>query len=143
MIVQNKIKKILKIYKTVAVVGLSRSPNKESYNVSSYLKDNGFKIIPINPFASNILGEKCFKNLLEIPFNIQKTIEIIDIFRPAAEIKQIVEDAIKLKKIHNLPHVIWMQLNIINNEASKLAKDSGFTVVMNRCMMIEHSKLTH
>jgi hypothetical protein len=143
MTVQNKIQKILNTYKTIAVVGLSRSPNKESYMVSSYLKDNGFKIIPINPFASKILGEKSYKKLLEIPFEIQRTIEIIDIFRPSADVPKIVEEAIKLKKIHNLPYVIWMQLNIVNDAAAKIARNAGFTVIMNRCMMIEHSKLFH
>jgi len=143
MTVQTKINKILKIYKTVAVVGLSRSPNKESYMVSSYLKDNGFKIIPINPFANKILGEKSYKRLLEIPFEIQRTIEIIDIFRPSTDVPKIVEEAIKLKKTHNLPYVIWMQLNIVNDEAAKIARNAGFTVIMNRCMMIEHSKLFH
>ena len=143
MTVQNKIQKILNTYKTIAVVGLSRSPNKESYMVSSYLKDNGFKIIPINPFASKILGEKRYKKLLEIPFEIQRTIEIIDIFRPSADVPKIVEEAIKLKKIHNLPYAIWMQLNIVNDEAAKIARNAGFTVIMNRCMMIEHSKLFH
>ena len=143
MTVQNKIQKILNIYKTIAVVGLSRSPNKESYMVSSYLKDNGFKIIPVNPFASKILGEKSYKKLLEIPFEIQRTIEIIDIFRPSTDVPKIVEEAIKLKKIHNLPYVIWMQLNIVNDEAAKIARNAGFTVIMNKCMMIEHSKLFH
>ncbi len=143
MTVQNKIQKILKTYKTVAVVGLSRSPNKESYMVSSYLKDKGFKIIPVNPFATKILGEKSYKKLLEIPFEIQRTIEIIDIFRPSTDVPKIVEEAIKLKKTHNLPYVIWMQLNIVNDEAAKIARNAGFTVIMNRCMMIEHSKLFH
>ena len=143
MTVQNKIQKILKTYKTVAVVGLSRSPNKESYMVSSYLKDKGFKIIPVNPFATKILGEKSYKKLLEIPFEIQRTIEIIDIFRPSTDVPKIVEEAIKLKKTHNLPYVIWMQLNIVNDEAAKIARNAGFTVIMNKCMMIEHSKLFH
>ena len=143
MTVQNKIQKILKTYKTVAVVGLSRSPNKESYMVSSYLKDKGFTIIPVNPFATKILGEKSYKKLLEIPFEIQRTIEIIDIFRPSTDVPKIVEEAIKLKKIHILPYVIWMQLNIVNDEAAKIARNAGFTVIMNKCMMIEHSKLFH
>ena len=69
--------------------------------------------------------------------------KIIDIFRPSTDILKIVEEAIKLKKTHNLPYVIWMQLNIVNDEAAKTARNAGFTVIMNRCMMIEHSKLFH
>ena len=138
---QNKIQEILTTYRTVAVVGLSRSPNKDSYKVSSYLKDNGFKIIPINPYADKILGEKSYKSLLEVPLEIRRTLEIVDIFRPSDNVPRIVEESIKLKKLHRLPHVIWMQINIINNRAAKIARTAGFTVVMNRCMMIEHSKL--
>ena len=79
---QNEIKEILSNYKTVAVVGLSREAGKDSHRVSVYLKQHGFNIIPVNPFADEILGEKSYKSLMEIPPEIQKTIEIVDVFRP-------------------------------------------------------------
>jgi hypothetical protein len=141
MVEQNKIKEILTNYRTVAVIGLSRDSNKDSYMVSSYLQDNGFKIIPVNPFARKILGERSYGNLLEIPVELQKTIEIVNIFRPSNDVPGIVEETIRLREIHGLPYVIWMQLGIINDIAAQKARNSGLQVVMNRCMMVEHSKL--
>jgi predicted CoA-binding protein len=113
---QNKIRKILTTYRIVAVVGLSRDSSKDSYLVTAYLKDNGFKIIPVNPFAHKILGEKSYENLLDIPVELQKTIEIVNIFRPSNDVPGIVAEAIKLKKMHGRPYVIWMQIGIINQE---------------------------
>jgi predicted CoA-binding protein len=141
MLGQNKIREILTAYRIVAVVGLSRDSSKDSYRVSSYLQDSGFKIIPVNPFADKILGEKSYKTLLEMPIDIQKTIEIVDIFRPSNDVLRIVEDVIRLRKKHGLPYVIWMQLGIINDLAAQMAKNSGLEVVMNRCIMVEHSRL--
>jgi predicted CoA-binding protein len=138
---QNERKEILTKYKTIAVVGLSRKSDKDSYRVSAYLKKQGFRIIPLNPFADEILGEKSYKSLLEIPPEIQKTIEIVDVFRPAKDVPLIVEQAIKLKKRYGKPYVIWMQLGIVNEKAAEAAKNAGLTVVMNKCMMVEHNRL--
>jgi predicted CoA-binding protein len=79
---QNAIKEILIKYKTVAVVGLSREPDKDSHRVSAYLKKHGFHIIPLNPFADEFLGEKSYKSLLDVPVEVQETIDVVDIFRP-------------------------------------------------------------
>jgi predicted CoA-binding protein len=133
-----EIKSILENYKTIAVVGLSKDPAKDSYRVAKYLKAKGYRIIPVNPFADVILEEKCYKSLLDIP----ETIEIVDIFRPAEDVPPIVDQAIELKKKLGNPHVIWMQLGIVNEEAAKRARDAGLTVVMNKCMMVEHKRLT-
>jgi predicted CoA-binding protein len=138
---QDEIKEILTTYRTVAVVGLSREPDKASYRVSAYLKAHGFRIIPVNPSADEVLGEKSYKSLLDIPPEIQKTIEVVDIFRPSKDVPVIVEQAIKLKAMHGKPHVVWMQLGIVNEQAAETAKKAGLTVVMNKCMMIEHSRL--
>ncbi|MEM1525199.1 MAG: CoA-binding protein [Nitrososphaerales archaeon] len=139
-LIDDKIKSALK-FKTIAIVGLSRDPNKDSYKVAEYLKANGYHIIPINPFADEILGEKCYKSLLDIPEDIQKTIEIIDIFRPSEEVLPIVEQAIQLKKNYGKPYFIWMQLGIINDKAAELARSVGLEVIMDKCMMIEHKRL--
>jgi predicted CoA-binding protein len=137
---QNEIREILTKYKTIAVVGLSRDPDKDSYRVSAYLKKHGFRIIPVNPFADEILGEKSYKSLLDIPAEIQKTIEIVDIFRPAKDVPPIVEQAVKLKEAHGKPYVVWMQLGIVNEQAAETAKKAGLTVIMNKCMMVEHRR---
>jgi predicted CoA-binding protein len=137
---QNEIKEILAKYKTVAVVGLSREPDKDSHRVSAYLKQHGFHIIPVNPFADEILGEKSYKSLMDIPPEIQKAIEIVDVFRPSRDVPPIVEQAIKLKAAYGKPNVVWMQLGIVNEQAAEAARQAGLTVVMNRCMMIEHRR---
>jgi len=139
-LIDEKIKLALR-YKTIAVVGLSRDPNKDSYKVAEYLKANGYRIIPVNPFADEILDEKCYKSLSNIPEEIQKTVEVVDIFRPSQDIPPIVEQAVQLKQKHGKPHLIWMQLGIINNQATELAEKAGLEVVMDRCMMIEHKRL--
>lgn len=128
-------------YKTIAIVGLSRDPNKDSYKVAEYLKANGYRIIPINPFADEILGEKCYKSLLDIPEEVQRAIEVVDIFRPSQDVPPIVEQVIQLKQRHGKPHVVWMQLGITNDEAAKLAEKAGLEVIMDRCMMIEHKRM--
>ena len=139
---QNEIKEILTRYRTVAVVGLSREPGKDSYRVSAYLKKHGFRIIPVNPYADEVLGEKSYKSLLEIPREIQKTVEVVDVFRPAKDVPPIVEQAIKLKKMFGKPCVVWMQLGIVNEQAAEAAGKAGLTVIMNKCIMLEHKRLS-
>lgn len=136
------VKEILTKYKTVAVVGLSRDPSKYSYVVADYLRKHGFTVIPVNPFTEEVMGLKSYKNLLDAPIEIQKTIEIVDIFRPSADIPPIVEQAVQLRKLHGVPHVVWMQLDIINEQAEEMARKAGMKVVMDKCMMREHLALS-
>ena len=137
---QSQIKEILK-YKVIAVVGLSKEPGKDSHRVSAYLKQHGYRIIPVNPFADEVLGEKSYKNLLDIPPEIQKTIEIVDIFRPAKDVPPIVEQAIKLRALYGKPFVVWMQLGIVNEQTAEAARRAGLIVVMDKCLMVEHHRL--
>lgn len=127
--------------KVVAVVGLSKDSSKDSYHVAQYLQTQGYEIVPINPTADQILGEKCYKSLLDAPEEIQKRIEIVDIFRPSQDVPSIVDQAVQLKKRFGTIKAVWMQMGIINEEAAKKAEEAGLTVVMNRCMMIEHKRL--
>lgn len=135
------VREILTRYKTVAVVGLSRDPSKDSYHVAEYLKKHSFHIVPINPFADEVLGEKSYKSLLGMPAEVQKTLEIVDIFRSSAEVLPIVEQVIQLKKLFGVPYVVWMQLGIINDQAAETAKNAGLKVVMDKCMMQQHRRL--
>lgn len=127
--------------RVVAVVGLSKDSSKDSYHVAEYLQTQGYKIVPINPTADQILDEKCYKSLLEVPEDVQRQIEIVDIFRPPQDVPPIVDQAIQLKKRFGTLKAVWMQLGIIHEEAAKKAEEAGLTVVMNRCMMIEHKRL--
>lgn len=138
---EENVEEILTGYKVVAVVGASRDPSKDSNRVAKYLQSKGFHIVPVNPTAEEILNEKSHKSLLDIPDEIQRTIEIVDIFRPSADVPNIVEQAVKMKKHNGIPRVIWMQLGIANDEAAKTAREAGMTVVMDKCMMQEHRRL--
>lgn len=123
-------RKILKTYKTIAVVGLSSNPEKPSHFVPKYLKDQGYTIIPVNPTAKGeILGQKVYAHLREIP----RKVEIVEIFRPPQDVPPIVKEAIAIGA-----KVIWMQEGIVNNAAAERAKAAGLTVIMDKCMMKVH-----
>lgn len=134
-------REILTRYKTVAIVGLSREPSKDSYRVAEYLKKHGFRIVPINPSSDEILGEKSYKSLIDMPAEVQKTLEVVDVFRPSAEVLPIVNQVVQLKKLYGVPYVVWMQLGIINEQAAEKARNAGLMVVMDKCMMQEHRRL--
>ncbi len=127
-----EIPEILRKFKIVAVVGASRNPQKDSHQVFLYLLAHGFEAYPVNPNAEEIAGHKCYKSLKELP----KTPEIVDIFRPSAEVPPIVDEAIEVGA-----KAIWMQSGIINEEAAQKAKKAGLEVVMNHCMAMENEKL--
>lgn len=127
-----EIRKILTAHKTVAVVGISDKPDRPSFHVASFLKDKGYRVIPVNPRLSEVLGEKVYADLNSIPGEI----EIVDIFRKPEDVGPVVDEAIAKKA-----KVIWMQEGIVNNEAADRARAAGLQVVMNKCMLKEISKL--
>lgn len=126
------IERILREFRTIAVVGLSPKPDRPSFRVASYLKSKGYRIIPVNPNAEEILGEKCYPSLSAIP----EKIEVVDIFRKSEEVLPVVEEAIQVGA-----KAIWMQEGVINEEAQKRAQANGLLVVMDRCMYKEHARL--
>jgi predicted CoA-binding protein len=125
------IRKILGETKTIAMVGLSSNPQRPSYFVASYLKHEGYRIIPVNPAADTILGERSYPDLL----NIEEPVDLVDIFRRPAECTEIVRQAITIQA-----KSVWMQLRVVNPEAAHLAKASGLQVVMDRCVKMEHGR---
>ena len=136
------IKEVLSTCKTIAVIGISREPEKDSYQVAKYMQKHGYRIVPVNPFADEILGENSYKSLLDIPAEIQKEIDMVDVSRPAKDVPPIVKQAIQLRKKHGKPIAFWMQLGIVNEKASATAQKAGLTVIMDKCLMKEHKKLS-
>ncbi len=126
------LKTILTNAKTIAVVGLSANPSRDSNGVASYLKKNGYRIIPVNPSVDEILGEKSYPDLL----SIRDSVDVVDIFRRPEFLPEIAEQAVKIKA-----KVLWMQLGAQNEEAANIARKAGLTVVQDHCMMAEHSRL--
>jgi uncharacterized protein len=126
------VKELLENAKTIAVVGLSSNPDRPSYRVSSYLQEQGYKIIPVNPTVKEVLGEKAYPSLKDIP----EKVDIVDVFRRAADVPPIADEAIAIKA-----KALWMQEGIINEEAAEKAKSAGLKVIMDRCIMVAHIHL--
>ena len=126
----DEIKKIFEEVKTIAIIGLSPKPEKDSHKVAKYLQSVGYKIIPVYPKEDEILGEKVYRSLSEIPCKV----DMVDMFRKPAIADTIVDEIAKRDDVK----VLWLQKGIVNNNSAKRAKDMGLKVVQNRCSMIEH-----
>ena len=122
---------ILRQYKTIGVVGLSSNPMRPSYGVSHYMQASGYRIVPVNPNETEVLGEKSYARVEDVP----EKIEIVDIFRRPEDVPPVVDGAIRAGA-----KVVWMQLGIENAAAAEKARAAGLTVVMDACMLIEHKK---
>jgi predicted CoA-binding protein len=126
--------------KTIAVVGLSKDPSRPSHDVASYLRSHGYRIVPVNPTVDNVLREKSYASLIDLPEAVRREIDVVDIFRRAEDVPPIIDQAIQLHKLYGRPKAVWMQLGIINEAAAKKAREAGLEVVMDRCMKIEHAR---
>jgi len=129
LLLMEEIRCMLRQYKTIAVVGLSPKPARPSYQVASYLQDAGYRVIPVNPGQNEILGQTCYPTLSAIP----EPVEIVDIFRKPTEVTGVVEEAVTIGA-----KVIWMQSGIINQEAANIASQAGLSVIMDRCLKVDH-----
>lgn len=116
---------------TIAVVGLSPKPERPSHRVAAYLISQGYTVIPVNPGQDEILGRTCYPNLAAIPVKV----DIVDIFRKAADVPPIVDQAVAIGA-----GAVWMQLGIVHDAAAKKAEDGGLVVVMDRCIKVDHSR---
>jgi uncharacterized protein len=128
------ITEILKTYKTIAVVGLSSNPMRPSFGVTEYMQGAGYRIIPVNPNESEVLGEKSYTRLEDVP----EKIEIVDIFRRQEEVAAVVDSAIRVGA-----KVVWMQLGVENETAAEKARAAGLVVVEDACILVEHKKRLH
>ncbi len=129
-----EIEGILQNSKTIAVVGLSPKEKRPSNMVARYLQEAGYRIIPVNPGQTEILGEKCYPSLLDIP----EPVDLVNIFRKSADVLPVVEEAVKVKA-----RAVWMQQGIVNEAAARLARENGLAVVMDRCVKIDHASLLY
>ncbi len=125
------IKKIFAQARTIAIVGLSPKVERPSNMVARYLMNNGFRIIPVNPGQNEILGLTCYPDLKAI----QEPVDVVDIFRRSDQVEPLVRQAIDIGA-----HTIWMQQGIINEQAAQLATEAGLTVIMDRCMKLDHEQ---
>ncbi|MEW6046380.1 MAG: CoA-binding protein [Bacillota bacterium] len=128
---QDEALEILKTARTVAVVGLSPDPSRPSHNVASYLKRQGYRIIPVNPTVSEVLGEKSYPDLRSVP----EPIDVVDVFRRPEHVPQLVEDAIAVGA-----KAVWLQEGVVHEQAAERARQAGLRVVVDRCMLKEHQR---
>lgn len=136
-------KEVVNKYRCVAVVGASKSPDKEALTVPQYLQKHGFKIIPVNPTADSIHGEKAYPALSAIPDDIARKVEVVEVFRPSEELPQVAAQVTEMKKKTGRPYVFWAQQGIENEEAKKTLTAGGVDYVMDACMRTVHQLYGH
>ena len=123
------IPELLRSSRVIAVVGLSNNPLRPSYSVAAYLQDAGYRIIPVNPNEREVLGEKCYARLEDVP----EKMDIVDIFRRSELVPEVVESAIRIGA-----KAVWMQEGVVHEEAARRAREAGLEVMMDRCILKEH-----
>lgn len=128
----DRLRQILEATRTIAVVGLSTHPGKDSHQVSAYLKARGFRVIPIHPAAVEVLGETAYPDLLALPMRV----DMVLAFRPSAELRGIADQAVRIGA-----RTLWSQLGLADDEAGARARAAGLQVVMDRCIRTEHRRL--
>ncbi|MDI3342074.1 MAG: CoA-binding protein [Sphaerobacter sp.] len=125
------IAEILRTAQTIAVVGLSAKPNRPSHGVAAYLQRQGYRIIPVNPTEQEVLGERSYPSLRDVPVPV----DIVDVFRRAEAVPEVARDAVAIGA-----KVLWLQLGIISPEAAAIAEAGGLTVIMDRCLAVDHQR---
>jgi predicted CoA-binding protein len=125
------IQRVLNTAKTIAIVGLSNNPLRASYFVGYYMKRHGYRVIPVNPRETEILGEKSYPSLLDVPVPV----DIVDVFRAPNAVPGIARDAVAIKA-----GTLWCQFGVINEEGSRIAEEGGLTVIVDRCLKVEHAR---
>jgi predicted CoA-binding protein len=121
---------------TVVVIGCSTTPGKAAHDVPKYLADNGYDVVPVNPYADEVFGREAYDGLLDVPEDID--VEIVDVFRPSDELDGIVDDVLE----HGGVDVLWTQTGIADREATDRAEKAGVRVIEDRCIKVEHRRLT-
>ncbi len=128
----DQIRTLLKEAKTIAVLGLSPKPDRDSHRVAVYLRDCGYRILPVRPGQKELLGERAYASLVDV----SEPVDIVDVFRRSDQVMPHARESLRVK-----PKAFWMQLGIENEEAARLLTENGIDVVMNRCIKIEHGRL--
>lgn len=130
---------VLRRYRTIAVVGASRNPEKEAHTVPRYLKENGYTIVPVNPTAERILGERVYPTLLHIPDEVAREVEVVEVFRPSEELARVARQVIEMRMRCGRPFVFWAQEGLESEEAKEVLESNDVQYVMNSCMRTVHS----
>lgn len=137
---ESEIREILKDVSTVGIIGCSANKYRTSYHIANYLKENGIRIVPVNPNYEEVLGVKCFAAMGDVPAD--RKIDIVDIFRDSKYTADMVSDIIEWAEKSGQKPVIWTQLGVSSGEAKSLAEEADFRYVENECIMVQHEKVS-
>jgi len=132
---------VIKKLRVVAVVGASKNPEKEAFTVPLYLMKHGYSIIPVNPTSDIVHGLEAYPSLAQLPTDLAKSVEVVEVFRPSEELPEIARQVAEMKKRTKKTPVFWAQLGLENEEAKQILKESGVPFVMNACMRTVHQLL--
>ena len=135
------IEQILENTSNIAVIGLSKNELRDSYQVSAYMKNAGYNIIPVNPTIDSVMGVKSHNSLKNIPEDVLKNIELVNVFRKSEFVNEIVDEVIEINKKYGRIHTIWMQLGIFYDEIDRISKENKLNIITNKCIKIEHGRL--
>jgi hypothetical protein len=136
-------KDVVNKYRFVAVVGASKSPEKEAFTVPQYLQRHGFRIVPVNPTADSVHGEKAFPTLAALPDEIARKVEVVEVFRPSEELPQVATQVVEMKRKTGRPFVLWAQQGIESEEAKMILENARVDYVMDACMRTIHQLYGH
>lgn len=134
-------REVLKKYKTIVVIGASKNPTKDANTVPQFMKDHGYKIIPVNPTADEIVGEKAYPSLMDLPADLSGKVEIVDVFRPSEELPQVAQQVVDFYRKTGRPVVFWAQLGLENEEAKQILSKNKIPYIMNACLRIVQRQL--
>ncbi len=132
----SSLRRILKECRVLAIVGLSANWHRPSYFAAKYMLEHGYRVVPVNPQYQEVLGQKCYASLRDIPRTVVGRVDLVDVFRKTADVMPVAEDAIAIGA-----RVLWQQLGVRNEEAAAKARAAGMESVMDRCVKIEHGRL--
>jgi predicted CoA-binding protein len=133
---------VMRAHKVIAVVGASKNPEKEAHTVPAYLKVHGYRVIPINPTADMIFGERAYPSLASLPDQLAKEVEVVEVFRPSGELPDVARQVVEMSEKHGRSYVFWAQIGLENDEAKVILSEGHVPYVMNACMRVVHSIAT-
>ena len=132
---------VMRRYNVIAVVGASKSPEKEAFTVPAYLQQQGYTIIPVNPTTDMVNGLKSYPSLAEIPAELARKVEVVEVFRPSEELPEVARQVARMKEKTGRPFVFWGQLGLENEDAKRILSEAKVDYVMDRCMRVEHQMM--
>ena len=135
------IEQIFENTSNIAVIGLSKNELRDSYQVSAYMKNAGYNIIPINPTIDSVMGVKSYNSLKNIPEEVLKNIELVNVFRRSEFVDEIINEVIEINKKFGKIHTIWMQLGIFYDRVDRISEENKLNIITNKCIKIEHGRL--